>query len=666
LFCEVMEVSKSMGALDMKKSGKNRMHSGKKLAPLSQEPVKRFTKKELVEACRKNGPGTDQAALLLRRKMRLNNVTPGVRSEDPDVGSQVVVMDNGVKTNAKKFNDENEKRAKLQTKLNKLNDELVDIQRNDNGLNEMINGTNPESARIRELIKEIEKVNKATEKKLHYRLQLQHMHARLKTNSVTLDAHLNAMEDTHAGAVKELLHCENLMREVEADRTKAVRDYETNLASVTIEREDRDRILKSKKNEEKNAKKMEAWRKKTEIKQIELAQKQRGDMNEEAEDELRMTHKRKEAQKEYNAQRNGEALAMMLELERGFDEVNKATGVSNLAEMVNKFANHQKHKDNLTQENKAAGERLQAVKKAFQEATEKFNEIKEVGFGDTEMDREVRNAVEEKVLLEKTEGKVVRATFERLKKVLVDLRQGGMGLYQRLVPYHHDMGLGELPELDHRANISAIDAALDTVKMLNVTEAVLMKMSDHLSTEGSPSKFSMAEGEESTEEKFEDEKDSNSKSDNIPNSGLGSLNCRIKPGVRGDEKVGANEKDDEEWDDDFDELANDEEEDTGGINSKFVPTRLKVKKSSATLAGDSRRAAEAEAKRKKFQEMVDAADAKERADLTGTTANLKKQAVANDRLSQHHHPMGLPKSLKVRDDPMTKAQVFMTEMPHLE
>ena len=114
-----------------------------------------------------------------------------------------------------------------------------------------------------------------------------------------------------------------------------------------------------------------------------------------------------------------------------------------------------------------------------QETTEKFNEIKEVGFGDTEMDREVRNAVEEKFLLEKTEGKVVRATFERFKKVLVDLRQGGMGLYQR--PYHHDMGLGELPELDHRANISAIDAALDTVKMLNVTEAVLVKMSDHLS-----------------------------------------------------------------------------------------------------------------------------------------------------------------------------------------
>ncbi|GMH70139.1 hypothetical protein TrRE_jg9128 [Triparma retinervis] len=657
-----------MSALDMKKSGKNRMHSGKKLAPLSgAEPAKRFTKKELVEACRKNGPGTDQAAILLRRKMRLNNVTPGVRAEDPDVGSQVVVMDNGVKTNAKKLNDENDRRAKLRSKLVKLNDELVDIERNDNGLNEMITGTNPESARIRELIKEIEKVNMATEKKLHYRLQLQHMQARLKMNSVTLDAHLNAMEDTHAGAEKELLHCENLMREVEADRTKAARDYEATLASVTIERQDRERILKSKKNEEKNAKKMESWRKKTEIKQMELAQKQRGDMNEEAEDQLRRDHRRTEAEKDYNAQRNGEALAMMLELEKGFEEVNKATGVSSLAEMVNKFANHQKHKDNLTQENKEAGERLQAVKKAFQEATEKFNEIKEVGFGDTEMDREVRNMIESKVLDEKTEGKVVRATYERLKKVLVDLRQGGMGLYQRLVPYHHEMGLGELPELDHRANISAIDAALDTVKMLNVTEAVLQKMQDHLSTEGSPSKFSMAENEEGSEEKFDDSKEFDANEENIPNSGLGALNCRIKPGAPGEEGGGGvMEKDDETWGDDFDELANDEEEDTGGINSNFVPTRLKVKKSSATLAGDSRRAAEAMAKRNKFQEMLDAADAKERADLTSTTANMKKQAVANDRLSQHHHPVGLPMSLTVRDDAMTKAMVFMTEMPHLE
>mmetsp|Transcript_5484 Transcript_5484/g.10982 ORF Transcript_5484/g.10982 Transcript_5484/m.10982 type:complete len:660 (+) Transcript_5484:219-2198(+) len=659
-----MEVSKSMGALDMKKGGKHRMHSGKKLAPLSQEPVRRFTKKELVEACRKNGPGTDQAALLLRRKMRLANVTPGVRAEDPDVGSQVVVMDNGVKTNAKKFNDENHTRARLQTKLNKLNDELVDIQRNDQGLEEMINGTNPDAARIRELIKEIEKVNKATEKKLHYRLQLQHMLARLKTNSVTLDAHLNAMEETHAGAEKELLHCENLMREVEADRTKAVRNYEATHASVTIERQDRARILKSKQNEEKNAKKMETWRRKTEVKQMELAQKQAGDMNREEEDMLRMEHRRKESTKEYNAQRNGEALAMMLELEKGFDEISRATGVSSLAEMVNKFANHKKHKDNLIQENKEAGERLNAVKKALQDATDKFDEIKEVGFGDTEMDREVRNAIEAKVVVEKTEGKVVRATYERLKKVLVDLRQGGMGLYQRLVPYHHEMGLGELPELDHRANISAIDAALDTVKMLNVTEAVLQKMQDHLSTEGSPSKFSMTEGEEGMEDAEDDKGDT--KSEDIPNSGLGDLNVRIKVENKASEVDGVAEKDDEEWGDNFDELANDEEEDTGGLNSKFVPTRLKVKKSSATLAGESRRAIEAEAKRKKFQEMLDAADAKERADLTSTTANMKKQAVANDRLSQHHHPVGLPKSLTVRDDPMTKAQVFMTEMPHLE
>jgi len=641
------------------------MHSGKKLAPLStQEPVKRFTKKELVEACRKNGPGTDQAALLLRRKMRLSNVTPGVRAEDPNVGGQVVVMDNGVKTNAKKFNDENEKRARLKSKLAKLNDELIDVGKNDTGLGEMLNGTNPDSARIQELIVEIERVNKATEKKLHYRLQIQHMHSRLKTNSVTLDAHLNAMEDTHAGAVKELLHCENLMRDVEADRTKAIRAYETTLASVTIERQDRERILKSKQNEERNAKKMETWRRKTEVKQMELAQKQKGDMNHEEENALRAQHMKMEIIKERNTDRNGQAVATMMELEKGFEEINKATGVNSLAEMVNKFANHQKHKDNLTQENQDAKLRLDAVKKAVEEATAKFNEIKEVGFGDTEMDREVRNSIDDKVLQERTEGKVVRATYERLKKVLVDLRQGGMGLYQRLVPYHHEMGLGELPELDQRADISAIDAALDTIKMLNVTDAVLQKMQDHLGTEGSPSKFSMTEGEEGLEE-GEDDADSDSKADEIPSSGLGSLNCRIRLEAGGAEE-GAMEKDDEEYDDDYDELAHDEDGNADGKSSKFVPTRLKVKKSSATLANDSRRAAEADEKRKKFQQMLDAADAKERADLTSTTANMKKQAVANDRLSQHHHPVGLPKSLTVRDDPMTKAQVFMTEMPHLE
>lgn len=75
-----MEATGELGK-SLSGTAKGRKHSGKKLAPLNPDPPKRFTKKDLLEACRKQAPAFDQSALILRRKMRLNNVTPGVRAE---------------------------------------------------------------------------------------------------------------------------------------------------------------------------------------------------------------------------------------------------------------------------------------------------------------------------------------------------------------------------------------------------------------------------------------------------------------------------------------------------------------------------------------------------------------------------------------------------------
>jgi hypothetical protein len=115
-----MDKSKSMG---------KKMSQSKKLAPLNAEPAKKFTKKDLVEACRKQAPAFDATAVLLRRKMRASSVTPGVRAEDPDVGSQVTVMDNGVKTNAKKYNEYKLIGDRLVNEYNAKLDELQDLKR---------------------------------------------------------------------------------------------------------------------------------------------------------------------------------------------------------------------------------------------------------------------------------------------------------------------------------------------------------------------------------------------------------------------------------------------------------------------------------------------------------------------------------------------------------
>ncbi|GMI28391.1 hypothetical protein TeGR_g14242 [Tetraparma gracilis] len=652
-----MDKSKSMG---------KKMSQSKKLAPLNAEPAKKFTKKDLVEACRKQAPAFDATAVLLRRKMRASSVTPGVRAEDPDVGSQVTVMDNGVKTNAKKYNEYKLIGDRLVNEYNAKLDELQDLKRDEDGLDEMINCTNPESKRIRELLQEIEGVNKSTEKKLHYRLQLNHMQARLQKNSVTLDAHINAMEDTYAGSQKETLVCENLMRQVEAGRTKSLRDYEATLDSVTIERNDRTRIMSSKRNEAANASKMEKWRNDTEKARQELAQSLKGDLNKEDEERLIVMFNQRSSDQAGQAAEIDKLNKVLGKMEEAFEEIKGITGVNSLNEMVDKFSNHQEHRDRLLAEKKDAEDRLAAAKKALESAREKFNTVKEEGFGDTEFNREIRNEISEQINKEKTEGKVVRATCERLEKVLVGLRQGGMGLYQRLVAYHPTLVDGEVPTLNESATTSAIEAAYDTLKMLGLTETVLGKMLDVIGGgEGSPSRFNMLPSDDDglDEDATIVTHESEESVEMVENPNLGEQNCRINPNKHLEVDAEPLEGEDgEEKVDSFDDLEVDDDE----AVRDTVPTRTILKKSSEKQASKARQDAEQESRRKKIQEKLDAADEKERTALTSSAAQQKQQALANSRLAQHHHPVGLPKSLTVRDDAMTKAMVFMTEMPALD
>jgi len=44
----------------------------------------------------------------------------------------------------------------------------------------------------------------------------------------------------------------------------------------------------------------------------------------------------------------------------------------------------------------------------------------------------------------------------------------------------------------------------------------------------------------------------------------------------------------------------------------------------------------------------------------------KTQQDSMTRMSQHHLPFGLPKSVNLRDDPLNRAQAFLTEMPVIE
>ena len=58
--------------------------------------------------------------------------------------------------------------------------------------------------------------------------------------------------------------------------------------------------------------------------------------------------------------------------------------------------------------------------------------------------------------------------------------------------------------------------------------------------------------------------------------------------------------------------------------------------------------------------------AEENGQANNTAIVKKLQEESTMRMAQHNLPIGLPKTLSMRDDPLTKAQAFLTEMPSIE
>ena len=87
-------------------------------------------------------------------------------------------------------------------------------------------------------------------------------------------------------------------------------------------------------------------------------------------------------------------------------------------------------------------------------------------------------------------------------------------------------------------------------------------------------------------------------------------------------------------------------------------TRRSLKTQSEQQAGEAKKSVELERKRQKLKEKSLGEEAQHAIDVA-----KKIQAEGISRMAKHHLPIGLPKSVSLRDDPLTIAQAFLTEMP---
>merc|ERR1719446_53127 len=134
----------------------------------------------------------------------------------PETSSQIKVMEEGVNSNARRYNNMKLDAERKEVELKKALDTLSCMKMENQALRAMKAKKTPESNRIHELEIEIDKANAETERKLHYRRQLEHMLRRLQQNQITFDAHINAMEEAYLASVREHEDIQALVRALEA------------------------------------------------------------------------------------------------------------------------------------------------------------------------------------------------------------------------------------------------------------------------------------------------------------------------------------------------------------------------------------------------------------------------------------------------------------------
>jgi len=433
-----------------------------------------FTRRDLEEACKKLCPSNKFPKVIQKRSR--NTSKPNARMIEPDVGSQMKVLDAGVKLSAKKMNECKSQCDRVEKELKNRKDELIELKRESSALNEMLEGKNHEAQRIKELKNKIDLTNSESEKKLHYRLNLRHMFQRIQKNSVTLDAHMSAMIDSLDAAEKDRKKSKKMLGDIESALTKSLKDLERTIVGLDTERCHRQRTLAARESDAWNAKSMEIWRLKRESMAHEMGSSF-GDAGKREINEKR-TKMLNDASIELTNLKDkiGEKTRSLSLLEDTFSKVKQATGANELAELVNKINHHSETKQKLVSEKERADENLRNAKRRLERAQHNFSLMREEGFGDTPLQRMATQDINNEIDKEKMKGKMMKSTNARLEKVLVEIQQGGIGLYQRLCPHHSSLLDGEAPLLQQNANESAVQTAQDTLEMLKTSERVVTKM----------------------------------------------------------------------------------------------------------------------------------------------------------------------------------------------
>ncbi|KAJ1456265.1 hypothetical protein M885DRAFT_517706 [Pelagophyceae sp. CCMP2097] len=443
-------------------------------APASKASKRPFTKKDLAEAVRKL-----TASQTLEHSVASTPAPPQAPSPDSSTKkaglTPLALMEWGVNFNARKFNELRTQADKRAAALKGRLDTLRALKMEQDALESMLSPGSEGAQQIDALLRKIAAVSEETDRKLHYRRQLEQMLRRLQLNRAAFDSHLGAMDEARKAALREHQAMEAMCRAIEAGATRAMLDVADGQRSAAVERHERALALQQRRTEAEQASRMDEWRRQRDVARREFASELKGDLS--LEEEARL----QEALRQHRAtlmslrvdhevlQRDASSL------EAAFVSVRQATGVNSLDEVVEKFVGQQGTRRALTAEKREAEDRLSHAKKAKVASEARFADLKASGVGSSELTRDVAEQLEREIGAARVELKASNAGCDRLEAVLVALRQGAVGLYQRLRPFCHLLdGEGALPTAALEGDAGL--AAIDSVDAIALSEVLLSKM----------------------------------------------------------------------------------------------------------------------------------------------------------------------------------------------
>jgi hypothetical protein len=287
------------------------------------------------------------------------------------------------------------------------------------------------------------------------------------------------------------------------------------------------------------------------------------------------------------------------------------------------------------------------------------------------------------------ELKVTRAACERLENTLVALRQGAVGLFQRLEPFRN-----LLDDDDEVHATTETSATIDPVEALGLSELILAKMMENVGGgEAEPTRATgvvvggggSGGGGDESEEKKEDP--SQAAPDDVSSTWTALANDDF-PSAKDNVRVRTLKETQNMLDDreislggggggasalggksevqlPKDSGSSVGEDDGPEKAVEMVPTRDFLKLSASRQHAEVVRKQEMDLRRKKMQERYDAADEKEKEKLGSLADKKKRQREAIEHLCQQKHVMGVPPEITPKLDAMTRSSIFLNHTPEL-